>query len=199
MSSPKTKSTAFSALPPAGAWTFVEEIAGFEVARFERRKAGVVVSGTSVGMEQGELWSFRYVIHWDARWRTRRATIENAWGKRLEVRGDGDGHWVVNGRRRPLLDGCVDLDLEGSLVTNLAPVRRLSLSVGERADAPAAYVRHQGLRLERVEQSYRRLADRKRAFYYDYESPRFGYHEQLVFARDGLVVDYPHIGRRVSE
>lgn len=31
---------------------------------------------------------------------------------------------------------------------------------------------------------------------FDYDSPRHGYHATLRFAPDGLVVDYPFIGRR---
>ena len=188
----------FSALPRAGAWRFVAPQAGFEVTRFEMRKQGAVLSGTSVGMEAGEPWSLRYVIQLDARWHTRSATIENDSGQRLQVRTDGAGRWLVNGRRYPLLDGCLDLDLEASLVTNMAPVRRLALRVNEKSEAPAAYVRHWNLKVERLEQTYRRVADGNGCFRFDYDSPRFGYHARLEFARDGLVVDYPRIGRRVS-
>jgi hypothetical protein len=187
------------ALPRAGAWRFVAPHAGFEVVRFEVRKRGVVLSGTSVGMAAGQLWCLRYVIQLDARWHTRSATIEDDSGQRLKVRTDGAGYWHVNGRRYRLLDGCLDLDLEASLVTNMAPVRRLALRVNEGSAAPAAYVRHQNLKVQRLEQTYRRASDGNGCFRFDYDSPRFGYHARLEFARDGLVVDYPGIGRRVSE
>jgi hypothetical protein len=73
----------------------------------------------------------------------------------------------VNGRHSALVDGCFDLDLEASLVTNMAAVRRLALRVGERSDAPAAYVRHRDHRLERLEQTYRRAADKNGLLQFD--------------------------------
>ena len=44
----------------------------------------------------------------------------------------------------------------------------------------------------------KRLPDANGQVIFDYESPRFGYRAALRFARDGVVVDYPHIGTRVS-
>jgi hypothetical protein len=188
----------FSALPRVGGWRFIEQQSGFEVTRFAKQGGGAILSGTSVGTEAGQLWSLRYVIRLDARWCARSATIENDLGQRLKVRADGAGRWIVNGRRSAVVDGCLDLDLEASLVTNMAPVRRLALRVNESSEAPAAYVRHENLKVERLEQTYRRVADKGRFFQFDYDSPRFGYHARLSFARDGLVVDYPHIGVRVA-
>lgn len=169
------------------------------MTRFEKRPDGARLSGTSVGMEAGKLWSLRYVIRLNTNWCTRSAVIENDRGQRVKVQADGAGHWLIDGRRKPQLDGCLDLDLEASLVTNMAPVRRLGLRVGAGSAAPAAYVRHQNLRVERLEQTYRRVADKKDLVVFEYDSPRFGYHARLKFARDGLVVDYPRIGERVSE
>jgi uncharacterized protein len=147
-------------------------------------------------MEDGQLWSLRYVIELDGSWRARHATIEDDLGRRLVVEADGAGNWLVNGKRQPAVQGCLDLDLEASLVTNMAPVRRLGLAPGERAEAPACYIRHQGLKVERLEQHYRRLKDAGGLLRFDYESPRFGYRARLRFAVDGLVVTYPHIGVR---
>jgi hypothetical protein len=87
-SAAKARSPGFYALPRAGAWRFLEQQAGFEVARFETRSRGAMLWGTSVGMEAGQLWSLRYVIRLDARWCARSATIESDLGQRLTVRAD---------------------------------------------------------------------------------------------------------------
>lgn len=194
-----TGASQFSALPSSAAWRITGEPdrEGFEVAHFEQQRGGVVIRGTSLGTEDGKLWSLRYVIALDAAWCTRSASIESASGERLKLRSNGNGRFTVNGKREPRLDGCFDLDLEASLVTNMMPARRLALRVGQASDAPAAYVRTNKLKVERLEQSYARLADARRHVIFDYESPRFGYRAALRFARDGLVVDYPHIGKRV--
>jgi uncharacterized protein len=190
----------FSALPRSAAWRILGEPRreGFEVAHFEQQRDGVVIRGTSLGTEDGKPWSIRYIIELDAAWCTRKASIESANGERLKLRSNGNGRFSVDGKRDPRLDGCFDLDLEASLVTNMMPAHRLALRVGQASDAPAAYVRSNKLKVERLEQRYARLPDAKGQVRFDYESPRFGYRATLCFARDGLVVDYPHIGARVS-
>jgi uncharacterized protein len=193
-----SKSSGFGAPPRSGGWRFLEPQHGFEVARFRKTRRGFLFTGTSTGLEGGRLWSLRYAVELDAEWRARRARVENDLGKVLIIEADGAGKWLVNGKRTRSVDGCLDLDLEASLVTNLAPVRRLALGVGEGSEAPACYVRHQNLKVERLEQRYRRARDRRGLLQFDYESPRFGYHARLQFARDGLVVDYPNIGRRMT-
>jgi hypothetical protein len=47
--------------------------------------------------------------------------------------------------------------------------------------------------VERLEQTYRRLDERR----YDYESPAFGFRAELVHDDDGLVREYPGIATRV--
>lgn len=189
----------FSALPRSAAWRILGEPAreGFEIAHFEQQRGGVVIRGTSLGTEGGKLWSIRYVIELDAAWCTRRASIESESGERLKLQSDGKGRFRVNGKRDARLDGCLDVDLEASLVTNMMPAHRLALRVGQSSEAPAVYVRSNKLKVERLEQRYARLPDEERQVIFDYESPRFGYRAALRFARDGLVVDYPHIGTRV--
>jgi hypothetical protein len=87
----------------------------------------------------------------------------------------------------------------GSDVPNSLPVHRLGLRVGERADAPAVYVRAPILRVERLQQSYARLADdggeRGR---YDYVAPAFDFRTVLTYDRFGLVLNYPGIAVRVA-
>ena len=63
------------------------------------------------------------------------------------LEGDGEGHWRVNGVTVAALDGCTDVDLEASAVTNAFPVARGA------TDAPAAWVRFD-LSVERLEQTY---------------------------------------------
>lgn len=193
-----SKRSGFKALPRSGGWRFLEPQHGFEVTRFRRERSRFVLAGTSTGIEDNRLWSLRYTIELDAQWRARRARVEDDLGKVVTIEADGAGTWWVNGKRKRSLDGCLDVDLEASLVTNFSPVRRLALGVGESSQAPACYVRHQGLKVERLEQQYRRARDRRGLLQFDYDSPRFDYHARLQFAGDGLVVDYPGIGRRLT-
>jgi hypothetical protein len=188
----------FAPLPPVAAWRMYEAHQGFEVVSIASDPHGTRLTGTSVGVEEGVAWSFRYDIEIDPAWHAIRGSIEAAAGARLVLEADGPGRWLVDGVHDPGLDGCLDIDLEGSALTNTAPVHRLGLAVGDRAEAPAVYVRTNTLNVERLDQTYRRLPDTGEGFVFEYASPRFGYRAQLAFAADGLVTDYPDIARRVA-
>jgi hypothetical protein len=59
-------------------------------------------------------------------------------------------------------------------------------------------VRAPGLEIERLEQSYTRLADGDDDHTrYEYRAPRFRFECELQFAPDGLVVEYPGIAVRM--
>ena len=165
----------------------------------ERAAERRLAEGHTAAVEAGEPWSVRYAIEVDERGATRRADVvaRSASGRReLTLEADGAGAWRVDGEPAPHLDGCLDVDLEASAFTNALPVRRLALAVDEAADAPAAYVRATGLAVERLEQRYVRVADDGPRRRYDYSAPRFGYAGRLVYAADGLVLDFPGLAVR---
>ncbi len=111
------------------------------------------------------------------------------------VEGDGEGHWQVDGVEASHLDGCLDVDLESSAFTNALPVHRLGLAVGERAVAPAAYIRLTG-DVDRLDQFYNRVDDDDGRQGYDYQAPTFDFRCRLVYDQSGLVLDYPGIAIR---
>jgi hypothetical protein len=188
----------FTDLPAAGAWRLLGAYDGFEVVRFATHGRGTVLTGTTVGVEEGIPWSIHYVIEVGDDWHVRRASATDHAGHQLEIEADGAGSWLVNGEQHPQLKECLDLDFEASVVTNTLPVHRLSLRVGEEGESSAAYIRTIGLGVERLDQTYRRLADDGGMLAFDYRSPRFGYRDTLHFGTDGLAVDYPGIGVRVQ-
>lgn len=116
----------------------------------------------------------------------------------MTLEGDGLGAWQRDGEPCPQLDGCLDVDLESSSFTNAAPVHRLALEIGQRAEAPAAYVRALDLSVERLEQSYLRLDDDGPRQRFDYTAPRFDFRCVLVYDESGLVIDYPGIASRAA-
>ena len=188
-------------LPAAAAWRHLDARDGFEVVFLRREPDGYRIEGHSTAVEAGEAWGIRYSISLDGSGATRSAHVvgRSARGER-EVRLDGDGHgvWRVDGSPAPQLEGCRDVDLEASALTNAFPVHRLNLRVGEEADAPAAYVRALNLEVERLEQRYARLPDDGERSRYDYASPAFDFRATLLYDAFGLVLDYPGIAVRVA-
>ncbi len=188
-------------VPASAAWRHLDARVGFEVVFLRKEQDGYSLEGHSTAVEDGVAWGIRYAITVDPSWRTRSAHIVglSELGTRevgLEV--DGNGRWRIDGRPAPHIDGCLDVDLEASAFTNAFPVHRLGLEVGQRADAPAAYVRAPGLEVERLEQSYARLPDVGSQSRYDYASPTFDFRAELVYDEFGLVLEYPGIAVRVA-
>jgi uncharacterized protein len=141
---------------------------GREEARIEQTAEGWRLTGELEVYEAGIRAQLIYVIECEQDWRTRRATVTGtASGApvRFELAADGNGHWTLNGAPLPLVEGALDIDLGFTPATNLLPIRRLDLAVGERADVRTAWVRFPELRVEVLEQSYEREAPR--VFRYD--------------------------------
>ena len=185
----------------AATWRHVGAREGLEVLFVRGSTQGVRCEGEVAAIEGGVAWAVSYGLLLDSEWRTRSANLTclTRVGRAASLlESDGDGRWRVDGEPAPQLDGCTDVDLEASVFTNALPVRRLRLSVGESAEAPAAYVRVPDLRVERLEQHYHRLPDEGSNTRYDYRAPAFGYSAVLAYDQSGLVVDYPGLAARVS-
>ena len=163
---------------------------------------GLCFAGTTSAVEQGRAWTVSYRITVDpVSWATRIAhlTSRSAAGEHaLELTTDGAGSWQVDGQHISYLDGCLDIDLESSALTNAFPARRLGLAVGQSADAPAAYVRADDLRVERLEQRYLRLKNRGPTRRFEYAAPVFDFECELVYDASGLLLDYPGIAVRAG-
>ncbi|MDX6697005.1 MAG: uncharacterized protein QOE65_402 [Solirubrobacteraceae bacterium] len=187
-------------LPPFAAWRHQGARDGFEVAFFEVLDGGVLVGGHTVAVEEGRPFSVGYAIELDGAWHTRTARVwgRGADGERTVVlAGDGEGRWSIDGVAVPELDGCLDVDLESSALTNAFPMRRLGLAPGEAAEAPAAYVRALDLGVGRLEQRYARIDAGEEHQRYDYASATFDFRCQLGYDESGLVLDYPGIATRL--
>jgi hypothetical protein len=142
-----------------------------------------------------------YSIQLDAAWATRSARVAARTTRGLHqtlLESDGSGHWRIDGDAARHLDGCMDIDLESSAMTNTLPVHRLHLPAGAEAAAPAAYVRAASLTVERLEQTYVRITSEAPQQRYDYAAPAFGFTGRLVYDESGLVLSYPGIAVRVG-
>jgi hypothetical protein len=171
------------------------------VAFFRPARDGWAIEGSTAALEDGQAWTVTYRIEVDASWITRLVSVVSvsAGGSReIELRADGAGHWLVDGEPVSPLDGCLDVDLESSALTNAFPVHRLGLAAGGRAGASAAYIRALDLGVERLEQHYERIADEGGHQRFRYAAPAFGFTCELSYDDAGLVLEYPGIARRAG-
>ena len=194
-------SVQFQSLPPSAAWTHHEARTGFEVVFFEPVDDGHLLAGCTTAVEEGRSWVVDYAIEVHADWRTRSARVTGRSGTATRTRlleSVEHGRWRVDGHPAPHLDGCLDVDLESSALTNALPVRRLGLLAGTSAQAPAASVRALDLRVERLEQHYARTDEQTRRQHYEYRAPAFDFSCQLVYDEAGLLLAYPGIAVRAA-
>ncbi|MFY9849222.1 MAG: putative glycolipid-binding domain-containing protein [Trebonia sp.] len=188
-------------LPATAAWRHRDARAGFEVAYFEVLDRGCRIEGMTTAIEDGVTWAVEYSIDLDATGATRSARVRGrsaAGSSSALLEADGAGRWLVDGGPAPHLDGCLDVDLESSAMTNALPVRRMRLAPGAGAAAPAAYVRAVGLAVERLEQTYLRAPAEAAGQSYDYAAPVFDFACRIAYDQSGLVLSYPGIAVRAG-
>jgi uncharacterized protein len=158
------------------------DISGLEAARVAERR----LEGTAVLRHERDVCSLSYVIDCDEAWHTRSASVRGWLGSKeiqVEIVAE-NGMWTLNGEPVPRVSGCIDVDLNFSPSTNLLPIRRLRLDVGEEAMVRAAWLRFPSFALEPLEQHYRRTGERQ----YHYESGSFS--ADLNVDEAGLVLEY---------
>ena len=169
---------------------------GHEAARLQQVDGEWHLSGTSVFVHEGEPCRLDYHIVCDAAWRTVRARVDGWVGARtIECRIAAEaGRWLLNGQEVPAVAGCVDVDLNFSPSTNLLPIRRLNLAVGQEGAVSAAWLRFPSFELERLDQTYRRTGEHS----YRYESAGGEFVRDIEVNDVGLVTRYPDFWEAVE-
>jgi hypothetical protein len=139
------------------------DVPGREESLLEHTVEGWRISGTIEVDESGFAAKLSYVIECDPAWRTRSAdALGEANGKPVEylIVTDGLGHWTLDGKPLPHLACAEDIDFGFTPATNTLPIRRLGLAVGQSAPVRSAWLRFPELRLDLLEQTYTREAER---------------------------------------
>lgn len=166
------------------AWRRLDTV-GLESARV----IGTEIAGTAVFLHDGKPCSLAYAVVCDASWRTVSARVSGWIGEEtVDVTVETDP-WRLNGAPAAHVDGCIDIDLNFSPVTNMLPIRRLAIAVGEHASVRAAWLRFPSMRLERLAQTYRRITETL----YVYESAEGAFRAEIEVDGDGLPTRYGEI------
>ena len=160
---------------------------------------GVVADGLVIGLQAGRPFRIGYEVRCDGRWRVRevRAAAPDLELPVLELLADGEGHWKRGGGEPvPELDGCIDVDISATPLTNTLPIRRLGLGQGESEELMVTYVRVPELLVGPERQRYGCLEALTDSGLYRFEALPSGFTASLPVDGDGLVIDYPGLFRR---
>jgi uncharacterized protein len=172
---------------------------GLEHLRLVTSDRGIVANGLVIGLEAGLPFRIGYEIRCDERWRVRevRAAAPDSEQPVLELLADGEGGWKRrSGEPVPELDGCIDVDISATPFTNILPIRRLGLNLGESEELAVAYVRVPELLVGLERQRYGCLEARADGGLYRFEALPSGFTAELPVDTEGLVLDYPGLFRR---
>lgn len=103
----------------------------------------------------------------------------------MRLQKDANHRWLRDGIHLPELDGLVDIDIGATPSTNLLPIRRLRLNIGESQQMTAAWVRFPEFDVLPLQQIYTRMGE----FEYEYRSLG-GYRARLRTDAEGIIRDY---------
>jgi hypothetical protein len=161
---------------------------GHEAAQLRATPAEWHVAGAAVFGHDGVPCRLDYSIACDLDWRTRRADVTGWVGNTVvERRIRVEDSWLLDGETCPAVSGCTDIDLNFSPSTNLLPIRRLRLAIGQSASVRAAWLRFPSFELELLEQVYHRIDE----YTYRYESAGGSFVVVLQTDATGFVTEYP--------
>jgi uncharacterized protein len=153
---------------------------------------GWQLSGTAIFLFEQKPCLLSYEVNTNSNWKTCNASISGYLGKSiiaLTIAHTPNNHWSINDIELQEAADCIDLDLGFTPATNLIAIRRLSLAVGARSHAPAAWLDFPDFTLKRLEQHYHRLSHDR----YEYTSPDAGYADILEVDDYGAITCYPHL------
>ena len=170
-------------------------LSGHEACRLFPQDSYWHIEGTAVFSHERQPCRLNYQILCDAVWQTLSAQVEGWVGSSVvniqvkTIRTNLIAHWWLNEVEQPDVQGCTDIDLNFSPSTNLLPIRRLNLAVGESAEVQAAWLRFPSFKLEPLPQRYYHLDENT----YRYESAGGQFVADLKVHPMGLELEYPGI------
>jgi hypothetical protein len=173
------------------------DVPGIEYFRLWESARGPRLAGTVIFSHDGSPVRLKYGIACAPDWTTRGVHVvltRGAVTRHLKLVVDERRRWWHGAEEIAAVAGCLDVDLAFTPATNLLPLRRLGLGVGEGRDLTAAWVRFPGLDVEPLAQRYTRLADDRLR----YESRGGAFTADLELDDLGLVVRYPPLWEQVG-
>ena len=168
------------------------DLPGHEACRLFQLNNEWCVEGTAVFSSDNRPCRLSYVVACDSNWNTRRGTVSGWLGDTMNIELTIevlDHRWYLNGVETAATNGCIDLDLNFSPATNLLPIRRLNLEIGQHAEVTAAWLRFPTFELEPLPQIYTRLDE----FTYRYSSDDGKFVRDLTVNHAGFVTHYPEL------
>lgn len=164
-----------------------------EYCQIIAKKGKVFCAGTIVGASQSKPLETSYKLETDSASELLTVSIRTLNQPVITLR-QTDRHWQdENGKVLPEFDGCADVDISLTPLTNTFPIRRLRLAVKASKVVKVIYIDALTGELKLASQKYSRLS----ANVYQYENLASGFTANLTVDDEGFVIDYPGVWRQI--
>lgn len=174
------------------------DAAGWEHVRIQTDHPGWNVYDSILIRQHGDqVLRGGYTLVTDKQWRTLelRLMLETSPGVMdgIHLLSEGNGTWTdAQENPMPELDGCLDVDIRWTPLTNTLPINRLPLVAGEEQSIRVAYIDVPNLTVRPVAQRYLRTSEQG----VRYMSETRETEVDISVDDDGYVSEYPKLFRR---
>ncbi len=161
--------------------------------------SGFRLEATEVVHDDTTAYSVAFTVETDKTWATTAAhatVIGPTMRSELTLLRSAEGRWHRDGHELTELEGCVDVDIAATSLTNTLAINRLGLAIGRSAELQVAWVDVPSLEFTLSRQRYERLAPQGDYERYVYSDDTYGPY-MLTVDRNGLVADYEAFSQRV--
>jgi hypothetical protein len=156
--------------------------------------------GFVLGIADNQPYRLRYHLEWHPNYQFQYAVLqlESDYPQTVRLLRNDEGKWTNGmGKSYPEFEGCYEIDIQVSPISNTFPVRRLGLAVGQSELIQVVYITLPTLALSVQSQRYTRLEDNGTAPRYCYESLSDGFSGEFETDSEGFVTEYTSIYSRV--
>lgn len=167
---------------------------GFEHCEITATSESITARSVVIGDHDGHAFGARYELRLDPDWTFRTLHLERIDGASVTLQSDGRGRWI-DGENHHLveLDGCIDIDISATPLTNTLPIRRTRLVPGEPQRFDMAWLPLDTLAPFVDGQIYTRIDDS----HCRYQAADGSFEALLELDADGFVTNYPGLFERL--
>lgn len=173
---------------------------GLEHLLLLKNHENIKVNSVILAMRDNMPVRILYNIYCDLDWKVKKFDIQIFCDKHKNIilQSDGNGIWTTDSNELVEdLKGCIDIDISITPFTNTIPIRRLLLKVGESKEIKVVYVDIYNYSLTPVKQRYTCLDSNLNGYKYRYENLNNGFTAEFFVDKEGVVIDYPDLFKRV--
>lgn len=168
----------------------------FETLQFRKTKNEFIAKSIVNGILEGQPILIEYQVVIDKDWVVKEVQIKSLIGssKNIILKSNLKGKWYNEQNQEiPEFEGCIDIDISITPLTNSLPINRLKNVLEQRTRITVLYFDIENWKFKKVEQFYTNIAHNL----YKYEGVFRNYAANIPTDNFGFVTTYPKLFKRI--